>query len=120
MGRICGALYRPAKSDCLKMTWTDEKSGLIGVRQGKTGKRLWIPMHRELQAIWNEMPRVSPTVLCSVTNRPWTPAGFGKAWHCQMQKPEFSQFREKRLVFHGLRKSAVVMLTRVRMHDPGR
>lgn len=105
------ALYTgQRRGDCLRINWADEKSGVISLRQHKTKKALFIPMHAELRALWKEIPRISPTVLCNARDRPWTSNGFGVEWHKQMREPEFAEFREKRLVFHGLRKSAVVML----------
>ncbi|MEJ2125690.1 MAG: hypothetical protein P8Y47_13055, partial [Alphaproteobacteria bacterium] len=40
---------------------------------------------------------------------PWA-SGFKAAWQTTMNTPAFISFRERRLVFHGLRKSAVCML----------
>jgi integrase len=97
-------------SDVLKVMWNDISEGLISVRQGKTGKSLWIPVHRRLAAILAEVPRVSVYVLTNSRGRPWTVDGFKGSWGDELNRPIMSKLRERRLVFHGLRKSAVVTL----------
>ena len=46
------ALYTGQRmSDVLVMQWSDIDQGLIAVVQGKTRKKLWIPIHKELGAL---------------------------------------------------------------------
>jgi integrase len=97
-------------ADVLKVKWSDIKDGLICVRQGKTGKSVWVPVHRRLAAILAEMPRISVHVLTSSRGRPWSVSGFKASWGDELNRPVMSGHRERRLVFHGLRKSAVVTL----------
>lgn len=104
------ALYTGQRqSDVLAMTWNRLTDGGIEVRQGKTGKALWLPLHRDLRSVLERMPRCSPRILTNSRGMPWA-SGFKAAWRAEMSRPEFSTFKERRLVFHGLRKSAVVML----------
>lgn len=104
------------QSDCLAMDWKCISGGEVSVRQAeismrqaKTGKALWIPLHNELRPILNEIPRNSTRILTNSRGRPWA-SGFKAAWQGAMNRKEFSGFRERRLTFHGLRKSAVCML----------
>jgi integrase len=97
-------------SDVLKVKWSEIVDGLISVRQGKTGKSLWIPVHRRLATIITGVPRVSVYVLTNSRHRPWTVDGFKAAWSDELNRPIMASLRERRLVFHGLRKSAVVTL----------
>lgn len=97
-------------SDVLKVKWSDISDGLICVRQGKTGKSLWIPVHRRLAAILAQPPRISVYVLTHTRGRPWTLHGFKASWSNELNRVVMKQLRDKRLVFHGLRKSAVVTL----------
>ena len=97
-------------SDVLKVKWSDISDGLITVRQGKTGKWLRIPIHRRLAAILDGMSRDSVFVLTSSRGRPWTLDGFKASWSAELNREAMKDLREKRLVFHGLRKSAVVTL----------
>jgi len=118
------ALYSGQRlSDALKVKWSDINNGQISVRQGKTGKFLWIPIHRKLAAILEALPRDSIYVLTSSRRarraknapkssgrRPWTVDGFKASWSNELNRELMKPLRAKRLVFHGLRKSAVVML----------
>jgi integrase len=105
------ALYSGQRqSDVLGMTWNDVKDGLIAVKQGKTKKHLWIPVHRDLATVLVEMPRRSVRILTNSRGRPWTADGFRVSWRVELMRPQMEDLRAKRLVFHGLRKSAVVML----------
>ena len=129
------ALYSSQRlSDALKVKWSDINNGQISVRQGKTGKSLWIPIHRKLAAILATLRRDSIYVLTSSRRArgakdapkpfrrpataeekppprlPWTVDGFKASWSNELNREVMKPLRAKRLVFHGLRKSAVVML----------
>jgi integrase len=92
-------------SDVLKVKWSDMADGLISVRQGKTGKSLWIPVHRRLASILIEVPRASVFVLTNSRRRPWTVDGFKAAWSDELNRPVMATLRKRRLVFHGLRNT---------------
>jgi len=105
------ALYTGQRqSDVLAMRWADFEGGLIRVRQGKTKKRLAIAMHKDLKALLDRLPRTGATVLTNSRGQRWTADGFKTSWRTQMDQPEMQRLRKKSLVFHGLRKSAVVFL----------
>lgn len=105
------ALYSGQRqADVLGMLWSDIKDGLLFVRQNKTGKKLWIPMHENLHAVLAEIPRVSVHVLTNTRDVPWTTDGFKTSWGDEMKREAFKELHERELVFHGLRKSAVVFL----------
>jgi integrase len=104
------ALYTGQRqSDVLAMNWGAITRGEISVRQSKTGKTLLIPLHSELAAILETIPRISTRILTNSRGVPWE-TGFRAAWQKAMNRSAFNSFRDRRLVFHGLRKSAVVML----------
>ena len=104
------ALYTGQRqSDVLDMDWNAISQGAIAVRQSKTNKSLFIPLHSELASVVEGIPRVSTRILTNSRGVPWA-SGFRAAWQKAMAKPAFEQIRKKQLVFHGLRKSAVVML----------
>lgn len=103
------ALYTGQRlGDVLRMRWDAiNAAGLIAVRQGKTGKALLLPLHKDLRAVLDAIPRVDlGTILTSSEGRPWTESGFKSAW--RKNKPAI--LKDRNLVFHGLRKSAVVTL----------
>lgn len=99
------ALYTGQRqADVLAMRWDAISGSIIAVRQEKTSKRLAIPVHRDLATVLEQIPRRAVTVLTSSEARPWTTDGFKATWN--KHKPAAA----RGLVFHGLRKSAVVML----------
>lgn len=119
------ALYTGQRlTDVLAMRWSDIEGRLISVVQSKTGKKLWVPIHKELQVVLdaiaarergrggNVVGLAAPagTILKSSRNTGWTRDGFKASWQEELNRPEFAGHRERRLVFHGLRKSAVVFL----------
>jgi integrase len=89
-------------SDVKAMDWADTVDGTIHVIQGKTGERLWIPMHPELQAALNVWGRSSPNILTSSFGQPFTDKGFS---NFMADKIEAAGLPE-RCVTHGLRKAA--------------
>jgi integrase len=118
------ALYTGQRqSDVIGMRKADVRGDEIRVIQEKTRKPLWIPLHRDLRAIQDEMretikewgkkwktPRLSKHLLVNSHGAEWTQDGFRASWQAEMDRRIFGPFRTHRLVFHGLRKSAVVML----------
>ena len=105
------ALYTGQREeDVLSMLKSAIQGNVISVRQEKTGKQLWIPIHRDLKPIIDAALKASPqtclTILTNTAGRPWTVDGFKSSWG--KNKPP--RVMGERLVFHGLRKSAVVTL----------
>jgi hypothetical protein len=112
---VCGvALYTGQRqADCLAGRWDHIMGNAISVKQEKTNKLLLIPLHRDLRAILDQIPKRSVNILTSSEGRPWTTDGFKATWN--KHKP--SLVTELGLVFHGLRKSAVVTLLEVGCTD---
>lgn len=113
------ALYTGQRlSDVMAMRWKDLKGDVVRLQQGKTKKRLAIAMHKDLVTLLAELDalrdaatkRDDDTVLVNTRGKPWTPDGFKASWQAQLDIEELAPLRERSLVFHGLRKSAVVFL----------
>lgn len=101
------ALYTgQRKGDCLKMRWSDIEDGGIWVTQEKTGKRLWIPIHEDLQTVVNDLPSCAVTILTH-NGRPWATANFDKIIRQERKRLGIDY------VFHGLRKNAATRLADV-------
>jgi integrase len=92
------------------MLWNDVSDGFISVVQQKTGKKLRIPMHRDLREILLELPKRAVTILSNTRGHPWTADGFRTSWGKELDGDAMMPIRRPGLVFHGLRKSAVVFL----------
>jgi site-specific recombinase XerD len=65
------------RADVVVMGRQHVKPGKIRVVQSKTGTPLWIPIHPELQAELDLMPKGQMTFLQTQYGKPFTPAGFG-------------------------------------------
>ena len=101
------ALYTGQRQrDVLSMKWSDLNDGFISVVQEKTRTRLRIPIHRDLSAVLQSIPRHSVFLLTNRKGLPWTQDGFRTSWGKMCKRLAI----DDQLVFHGLRKSAVDML----------
>lgn len=60
-------------SDVLRMQWGHIQSGGINVRQGKTKKRLWVPLTAHLQAALDVAPKRSLFILAKDMTKTKTP-----------------------------------------------
>lgn len=127
------ALYTGQRQgDVLAMSRTAVKGGMIEVRQEKTGRLLVIPAHQQLLILLAEIEArrtaaqdettgdktakpESAVILTSSRGTPWTADGFRASWRKAFvsegdQPSSLVAIRDAGLVFHGLRKSAVVTL----------
>jgi hypothetical protein len=69
---------------------------LIAVRQSKTGKSLWIPIHSRLAEILAKIPRNGLYVLTSTHGQPWTVMGFKASWSAELNREIMKTMRERR------------------------
>jgi len=76
--------------------------GAIRVVQGKTGAKLWIPLHPELARILEAWPKTNLMMLTSSFGKPFTPDGFSHYMAKRIARVELPE----RCVTHGLRKVA--------------
>lgn len=124
-------LYYTAQriGDVCNMTWGDVQDGYIHVVQEKTGKELWIRMHRDLAALLDSLPKdaagcaVLPTRGAIPTHPQRGPTiadlsrvrqtkilgGYNRA-SIRRWLQAFATARGFKVVPHGLRKNAVIAL----------
>ncbi|MEO0943233.1 MAG: tyrosine-type recombinase/integrase [Pseudomonadota bacterium] len=88
--------------DCLQMSADLLRKDEVGVRQEKTGKILFIPIHSQLRAELEALTPCGDFLLANSRGQPWTADGFKSSWG--KHKPALA--RRLGLVFHGLRKTA--------------
>lgn len=110
------ALYTGQRcADIAGMQWSDIEGDEIHVRQNKTGRELWIPIHRDLRAVLDEIRRVRPTlynILSGPSGKQWTPNALSRAVAGFMRGIGLGDYS-----LHGLRKSATVKI--LEMPDMG-
>jgi integrase len=94
------------RSDVVRMGRQHIRGGMISVRQQKTGQRLDIPIHRDLDAAIAATPPDQMTFLVGRYGKPYTPDGFGN-WFNDACK---AAGLDVGLTPHGLRKAMCVRL----------
>lgn len=101
------------QSDVLAMPRPRLSEPEIPVRAQKTGEIVWIPIHSEYRKWIESMPKADAIQLhIGKRGKPYTPDGYRTEWRKLMNRRDgvFARFAKERIVFHGLRKNAVVML----------
>ncbi len=101
------ALYTGQRlADVLAMRRNARRGDQIRVVQNKTRKALLIPIHRDLMPMFDAVDHDAVTILANSRGAPWTEDGFKTSWN----KHRPAILADRGLVFHGLRKTAVVTL----------
>lgn len=93
------------QGDLLRLTWNAYDGQFIRLRQSKTGVRVVIPVGAPLKAILEATRRVSPFIISSGDDRPYTSDGFRATWRKTCERAGV-----KGLTFHDLRGTAVSRL----------
>jgi integrase len=89
-------------SDVKSMSWADLDGAAIQVVQGKTGEKLWVPLHESLAEVLAAWPKVHVMMLTTGYGKPFTAKGFSNFMADRIGKAELPD----RCVTHGLRKAA--------------
>lgn len=92
------------QGDLLRLTWS-AVTDAVRLRQGKTGRHVTIPIGKTLRSILAGIPRVSPTVLTSSAEAPWTSDGFRSSWGRACKTAGIAG-----VTFHDIRGSTVTRL----------
>jgi integrase len=66
------------RSDVHRMTWAEVNDGTIRVAQQKTGRKLTIPLHRDLVTVLTAVERSHATIINTEYGRPFTDDGFSQ------------------------------------------
>ncbi len=103
------------QGDVLAMVKPKAGENTIAVRAQKTKKTVWIPIHSAYRQ-WIDRVPANDSVMLHAGARAThykTADGFRTEWQKLMEREAFKPFRENRIVFHGLRKNAVINLLEV-------
>src|SRR5262249_41784377 len=68
------------ETDLLTRRWPAYDGQHIRLRQGKSGRRLKIPVGKPLRDKLDAMPRVGDTILTNAYRKEWTSDGFRTSW----------------------------------------
>lgn len=94
-----------ARCDVVKMGRQHVKDGILHTGRQKTGVKLEIPVHSELQRIIDATPSGGMTFLLTEYGKPFAAAGFGNWFRDQCDAADLPQCSA-----HGLRKAALTRL----------
>ena len=94
------------RSDVVRMAWDDVDGGSIRVVQGKTGTKLSVPLHPDLQAALASWPQRGERILVTTFGNPFPSNGFGNFLADKIADAGLPD----RCVTHGLRKAAARLL----------
>jgi integrase len=104
------------RSDVVTMGRQHMTDGELVIRQQKTGRTVWIPVHETLASIIAETPSGNLTFLVNEHGKPYTAAGFGNWFRAQCRTASLTGCSA-----HGLRKAAARRLAgpaAARMRSP--
>lgn len=93
------------QGDLLNLTWGQYDGTWIRLRQGKTGKRLAIPVGAPLKAALDAAHKRGALMLLTRDGEKWTPDGFRVSWRKAVKAAGIHG-----VTFHDLRGSAVTRL----------
>lgn len=96
------------QGDLLALTWFNYDGERIRLRQGKTGRRVSIPVGAPLKAALDAAKRDEGPILRTAEGRAWTPDGFRVSWRKAVARAGIVG-----LTFHDLRGTAVTRLALV-------
>jgi integrase len=95
--------------DVIKMRWDQIHDDGIEVTQEKTGEKIWVPLHQELKAVLDDMKadaKADTAILLTPSGEPYKADHFKHSFKDAMRQVGLPDG----CVFHGLRKTAAVML----------
>lgn len=95
------------QGDLLRLPWSAYDGQAITMRQGKGGRRVWIPGTVALRQALDAAPRRATTILTKADGSSWTKSAFHHAWKAVFEKAKITDD----LHFHDLRGTAVTMLS---------
>jgi integrase len=93
------------QGDLIRLPWKSYDGTWLQLKQQKTGRRVAIPVSKDLKGTIEAIPQLSPIILTATHGRPWTSDGFRTSWAKAATKAKITG-----LTFHDLRGTAVTRL----------
>jgi integrase len=101
------------QGDIRKLAWTNYDGAALTLRQGKTGREVYIPCTKALRRMLDSVPRTQAVILTTKTGRPWEKRYFAEEWERASKAAGITD-----LHFHDLRGTAVTMLAEAGAKTP--
>jgi integrase len=106
------------QADVIRMGKADLEDGGVNVVQQKTGKKLWIPLHRSLREEMRDWEVTPPwTFVRNAKGEAYNTDRFRAAWTQLMMSMPAGRIRREGFTFHGLRASSVEKLREAGCRD---
>jgi integrase len=93
------------QGDLLTLPWSAYDGAWIKLKQGKTGRRVSIPVTRRLRAVLENTPKTATVILTNKRGIAWQGNRFRKAWGDATRKAKIED-----RTFHDLRGTSVTRL----------
>jgi integrase len=101
------------QGDLLRLPWSAYNGTHIRLQQGKTGRRVVIPVGSPLRALLDKTAKCGPIILATTEGTPWTEDGFRSSWRKACASAGIVG-----VTFHDLRGTAVTRLALVECTEP--
>jgi integrase len=101
-----GLFTAQRRGDVIRMGRQHIKDGVLSITQEKTGARLAIPVHPDLQAVLDATPSEQLTFLTTKTDKSYGAGDFSEQFRAWCDAASLPQH----CTFHGLRKAALTRL----------
>lgn len=105
------------QGDLLKLTWHQYDGQFLRLKQGKTGKRVRIPVSGLLKGVLDDLrarlpsdEKVAGRILLNSRGKAWTEDGLRTSWAKAYERAGLPSGEEDKLHFHDLRGTAVTRL----------
>ncbi len=109
LAMILGLHTGQRQGDLLRLPWSAFDGSAISLRQGKGGRRVWVPCTAALLEALSAAPKRATTILTKPDGTAWTKSAFHHAWSDTFGRARIGDD----LHFHDLRGTAVTMLSEV-------
>ena len=93
------------QGDLLRLPWSAYDGKTIRLAQGKTGRRVVIPVGAPLKAMLDATPKRGPLIIVNTRGIPWSSNGFHSSWRKACVAAAVNG-----VTFHDLRGTAVLRL----------
>ena len=93
------------EGDILRLTWSAYDGTVLRLRQGKTGRRVRIPVTQDLKAVLDATKREAVTICTTTRETAWTESGFRASFRKACEKAKITG-----RTFHDLRGTAITRL----------
>ncbi len=98
------------RSDLVSIPWTAYDGTHININQQKTGDPIWVPLHKELKPLLDDVRKTALTIVTGKKGEPLTPDGFSTNFSKARKNLQDKGLIGEGLTIHGLRTTVATKL----------